>query len=56
MPENEKKDRSADNNELNEETMDFGDTCRDMTLVTDGKQLEDGIVEIADDKEYVDEP
>jgi hypothetical protein len=29
---------------------------RDMRVVTDGEMLEDGIVEIADKKEYIDEP
>jgi hypothetical protein len=52
MPENfvETKNNESPNAETN---LNCG---RDVRIVTDGEMLEDGIVEITDKKEYIDEP
>lgn len=53
----ENKDKTNIDSALDAETMNLNDNCgRDMRIVTDGQKLEDGIVELTDKKEYIDEP
>lgn len=52
----EEKNELASNEDLVADKMNINNSCRDMTLVTDGKFLEDGIVELTDKDKYMDEP
>lgn len=52
-----KKETNPKSDELNAETADLNDICgTEMNIVTDGQLLEDGIVELTDKKEHIDEP
>lgn len=52
----EEKNELTNNEDLVAEQLNSNNSCRDMTLVTDGKFLEDGIVELTDKEKYIDEP
>ena len=53
----DEKNKLTNNDDLDAETMNLEDNCgKDMNLVTDGQFLQDGIVEVVDKKEYIDEP
>lgn len=55
MPEQTKKRTNDD--EKGTDTSTLNDTCgNDIKIITDGHLLENGIVELTDKKEYIDEP
>lgn len=53
---NEAKNESAKIEGFNGGALNENNSCRDMTLVNDDESVADGIVQLANKKEHIDEP